>query len=295
MEGAMTRTFHPYTLRLREEIDRNRAGIRAPNGVASQARLAASRVEELYNGERPTEDEHRKLCQALPRMRHYLNDLRLWAATPEPVRPPPPDPLAARSTSTSSGPTSTSSSIPPGPVVSAVAGEPPPSTPTSTALPPTPDAPLMLLPRTWGEALRAAREREGWSPEDLAALLSVSVSAVRSWEAERCVPVADHYAGILEALPVLAGPRIPRPDVRDIAPPKGRVTPTTSTPTPTSTSTSTSTSSSSRSPLIAFGMSLARAGGLLKAHRSTVVALLREGVSAGLDVEDIADALESVE
>jgi transcriptional regulator with XRE-family HTH domain len=260
--------LHPYTKKLRDEMVRLHLSVRGQTGrrrgIAEDAHLAPSRVEEIVAGERPTEDEHRKLCRAMPSMK-YMSQAHLdWLRAPESTRPAPPDPKAKV--------------------------EPPPPVMPRPTLPPTPPEPLMLVPRTFGEHLRAAREREGWSPDDLAQLLDVSPSAVRSWENEVNVPVAENYSRILDALPILTGPDIPRPEVRDIPQPRGRVVPGAApevVPPPAKLA--------ARAPLIAFGMALARLGPSLKSTRAAVVGLLRDGASAGLSCEEIATAIEEAE
>ena len=53
---------HPYTAKLREEMDRLRVKVRGQQGdrrgIAEASRLAPSRVEEIVAGDRPTMQEH---------------------------------------------------------------------------------------------------------------------------------------------------------------------------------------------------------------------------------------------
>lgn len=145
------------------------------------------------------------------------------------------------------------------------------------------------------EALRAAREREKLTPEDLADLVGVSRSAIYSWENEISVPVADNYQNLLDVLPALAGSDVPRPASRDIPKPPGRPAGAVEAePLPAAPSRALAL----RSPLIAFGMALGRVLPALAANKGTrahVVSILRDGAEAGLTIDEIASAIEGVE
>jgi len=253
--------------RIREEIERNRQSVRGRNSVSEQARLAPSRLEEIVAGEQPTREEHQKICRALPRMKFYLPVLEGWLKQPPPPMPPP-------SSRPADAPVN-------GTHVEGV------SKPTVPELPPTPPSPLLLVPRSFGEFLRAAREREALSPYDLAELLELSPAAIYGWERDESTPVADNYGRLLEVLPALAAPGVPRPEVRDIPKPVGRGG--IQEPPPAATLTP---ALSQRSPLVAFGVQLGRAGAALKGSRAIVVGLLRDGAAAGLTCEEIAQAIE---
>lgn len=84
---------------------------------------------------------------------------------------------------------------------------------------PAADAAPLPKPKTFGEALRQARVREGMSPAELADAVGVVAAAVYQWEEGRTQPVTDNYAKLKALLPALgAGPA---PVSRDIDKPVG--------------------------------------------------------------------------
>lgn len=159
-----------------------------------------------------------------------------------------------------------------------------------------------IVPRTFGEFLRAVRESEGLSYDELAQLLDLTQGAVRAWEEDAVAPVRENYEKLLQVLPALASG--PRPASRDIPKPAGRgaespapapevpeqlvlVTPTPPAPTAPATP---------RHALVAFGVAVGRTAAALdagQASRNLVVTLLRTGAAAGLSAADIADEIAS--
>lgn len=264
--------YPAYTVRLRDEIERTRQEVRGNNGIAAQSGLAASRVDDIINGGAPTDHEHRMIARSLPRMKHYGNLLLEFRA---PVAP----------------------AVLPAPTASVVI-QPALPLPSAVAPVPAPPRPLTLVPRTFAEWLRAAREREGLAIDELAQLLELSASAVRAWEDDVSAPVEDNYRRLVGVLPIVADG--PKPASRDIPKPIGRTSGDgyqAVRPLPLAeVAMSATTGAPDVRALIAFGAAVGRTAGALEAgkgDRAAVVALLRQGDAAGLAAAEIADAIES--
>lgn len=220
-------------------------------------------------------------------MKHHRNLLLEWFRVPEPSKPPPmPKPSAA----------------PPPPA---------PAAPVAVPAPAPVQLALMLRPRTFGEFLRAVREADRLTVEEVATLLEVSPAAVLSWEADKQIPIAAHYDHLLVIFPALIAEGVPVPPCRDIPKPPGRTAETSprSSAAPPARPEAASVPSSAPAreavheppaasggrALIAFGVSLGRAVTHLgrKEARAAVLALLRDGDAAGLSAAAISDAIEA--
>lgn len=271
--GSM-QTEHAYTRHLRAEIARYHLEVRGPNGIASQSRISPARLGEIIGGDRPTEEENRGICRAIPSMKHRQGLILEWLKVPDPPAPPP--------------------SIKPPPA-------PPPTAPIQPTPAPVAAPRLMLAPRTFGEFLRAAREAEGMTHEELGGLLGVTRNAVAEWEKDEHSPIQAHHDHLLALLPVLAAPEVPRPPCRDISKPPGRGGMAPPEPSRASAASEPAASapaslevSAGRSPLIALGVSLGRMLAQLATPklRRAVVLFLRDAHAAGLSSGDVADQIE---
>jgi transcriptional regulator with XRE-family HTH domain len=81
----------------------------------------------------------------------------------------------------------------------------------------TPDPPAE--PKTFAEALRVARVREGLTQEELGELVGVQQGVVSAWELDKINPVLDNYTKLVDLLPELA--IAPEPPCRAIDKPRG--------------------------------------------------------------------------
>jgi len=91
--------------------------------------------------------------------------------------------------------------------------------PIDKSPPPADVAAPLPKPKTFGEALRQARVREGLSVIELGPLIGVDPAAVRQWENGNSQPVVENYNKLTALLPVLCSG--PTPISRDIPKPAG--------------------------------------------------------------------------
>jgi len=306
------RAYGPYTSKLREIAEKHASRNRGQNGLANQARLAPSRVAEILAGERPTDEEHQRLCRALPELKHHRRLLDAWTERPRPA----PAPVSASKTLQSA------TREPKPAAINVEIGDPAAHKPTQREeaqreaedasgsrdlfddfhLPPPTslklcarvpqdsaqiEAALVIRPRTFGEFLRAVREDEKLEIGELADLVGVTADAVRKWESDEAIPVSGNYDQLVSCLPRLSEPEIPRPRSRDIQKPTGRP------------ATADAGAENAPSPpaqpgpaaLITFGSALAQAG-IAARQKSAIVRLLRAGSAAGLTIEQVAKSVE---
>lgn len=85
--------------------------------------------------------------------------------------------------------------------------------------PPT-DPQAVDPPRTFGAALKLARQVEGLDQSELGDLMDVSDSAVSNWETGGTTPVRDNYNKLLALFPHLADAPLP-PGIKDYPKPTG--------------------------------------------------------------------------
>lgn len=89
----------------------------------------------------------------------------------------------------------------------------------SSAAAPAPPAPAPSAPKTFGEALRRAREVEGLTQEELGQFVGVTQPVVSKWELDEFAPIQKHLEALRDLLPALK--TAPAPDSRDIEKPVG--------------------------------------------------------------------------
>jgi transcriptional regulator with XRE-family HTH domain len=226
---------HPYTRELQKLMTRHRMEIRGSDGFAAQSRVDPVRLTEIYNGSMPSMAEHKAMCRALPGMRHHTNMLAIWHAAVEteaklskPAEPTPARPPVSRPEDVFDGGRASTAAEMMSALAEMSAAEPPESElpialpiveePSPMTLPTAPV--LTITPRTFGEYLRACRERQKMRREEIAELIHVSHAAVWAWEEDTAIPVEENYAKLLALFPELADR--PKPKVRDITKPLGR-------------------------------------------------------------------------
>lgn len=76
-------------------------------------------------------------------------------------------------------------------------------------------------PKSFGEALRRARLREGLDQHEVADMLSVEQGSVSRWELDTNAPIADHHRKLCDLMPGLKN--APKPVTREIEKPAGNV------------------------------------------------------------------------
>lgn len=224
-----------YTLILLHEMSRfHHLAIRGRDGYAEQSGISVARFEEIIKGDRPSHQEHKKICRAIPRMRHYQTQLLEWEkmtiaaalsqrehAPSSPQARPVMEKMVEVATklvdNMIASDTSRAIVTPPSPVP-----PPPPAPPPPPPPEPKPwagkdsleaSAPMMLGGERFGTRLMRARKAMGATWETIATAIGTEPSTIGHWERGTFSPRPEMLLKLMKEMPGLMPTTHPLPSV----------------------------------------------------------------------------------